>query len=247
MPMLAAAAAAGYQERLADLQNPEVLLDWGDTNCYAGTGTTFNNLGSAGNTYDGDLVGGAAYSANFGGIITTDGSNDHIQLDTTFVVPRAAGTAMVWFRTHSANRQEVWAADNSVLNMCSFSGTNGIDYAESSSNCNNYFAPNGANSKGSYTNEWYCVFVVANSNRVTWYEMGDAREFRSAADGYGSQNCGSAVDQLVGDIRVGRLGERSNYIGHTDADYGVIALWDQALTHHEAKAAFGCYRHRYGV
>ena len=244
MPALAAATAGGLQNNLPG--NPEVLLDWGDTNCYSGSGTTFTNQGSGGSTYNGTLVNGPTYSSSFGGIITTDGVDDMISLNNNFSVPRAGGTFMIWCRTHQDASVPVTSYTAGAYNgFVNFSGTSGINRAEGASNCNDFFPGGGANTFGSYTNQWYCMIGVLNNNLATWFERGINNEQRTG--GYGSENCATAVSQIVADFIVRHFGENTTYEGHFDGDYGVIALWDQALTNHQCLQAFGAYRHRYGV
>jgi len=245
MPGLAAACNGGYQERLSALSNPEVLLDWGDTSCYSGTGTTFSNLGSGGSTYDGDLVNGPTYSSAFGGIITCDGTDDHIQLDNTFSIPRAGGTMMVWIRTHQAESRPFSSfSPGTYQQFVNFGGTDGIDRAETDTNCNDWFSATGANAGGTYTNRWYCAFARTNNNLVTWFEMG----INQSGGSYGQTSCsGGSASNMVADYGARRFGENTTYDSHWDGDYGVIAMWDTNLSDHQCLAAFGAYRHRYGV
>jgi len=243
--IMAAATAGGYQERIAQLSNPEVLLDWGDTNCYPGTGTSFTNQGSSGTTHDGDLVNGAAYSSSFGGIITCDGTDDMIQLDANFTQPRAGGTCMIWLRTHQAESRpfasRTAGAYEGFVNFC---GTDGVDRAETATNCNNWFAVGGANDFGTYTNIWTCVIGRTASNLVTWFERGT----RQHGGTYGEISCGGgAASNMVNDFNFRFFGENTTYDSHWDGDYGVIALWDTNLSDHQCLEAFGVYRHRYGV
>lgn len=243
--MIAAATAGGYQERISQLSNPEVLLDWGNTSCYSGSGTTFANLGSSGTTYDGDLVGGTAYSSPFGGIMTTDGTDDHIQLDNTFTLPRAAGTMMVWIRTHQdESRPFTSYTAGAFQQFGNFGGTDGVDRAETNTNCNDWLAANGANTFGTYTNIWTCLIARTNSNLVTWFERGINQDIGS----YNEISCGGgAASNMVADVGIRRFGENTTYDSHFDGDYGVIAMWDTNLSDHQCLEAFGVYRHRYGV
>ena len=243
--IMAAATAGGYQERIAQLSNPEVLLDWGDTNCYPGTGTSFTNQGSSGTTHDGDLVNGAAYSSSFGGIITCDGTDDMIQLDANFTQPRAGGTCMIWLRTHQAeSRPFASRTAGAFEGFVNFGGTDGVDRAETATNCNNWFAVGGANDLGTYTNIWTCVIGRTASNLVTWFERGT----RQHGGTYGEISCGGgAASNMVNDFNFRFFGENTTYDSHWDGDYGVIALWDTNLSDHQCLEAFGVYRHRYGV
>jgi len=243
--IMAAATAGGYQERIAQLSNPEVLLDWGDTNCYPGTGTSFTNQGSSGTTHDGDLVNGAAYSSSFGGIITCDGTDDMISLDANFTQPRAGGTCMIWLRTHQAeSRPFASRTAGAYEGFVNFGGTDGVDRAETATNCNNWFAVGGANDFGTYTNIWTCVIGRTNSNLVTWFERGT----RQHGGTYGEISCGGgAASNMVNDFNFRFFGENTTYDSHWDGDYGVIALWDTNLSDHQCQEAFGVYRHRYGV
>jgi len=243
--IMAAATAGGYQERIAQLSNPEVLLDWGDTNCYPGTGTSFTNQGSSGTTHDGDLVNGAAYSSSFGGIITCDGTDDMISLDANFTQPRAGGTCMIWLRTHQAeSRPFASRTAGAFEGFVNFGGTDGVDRAETATNCNNWFAVGGANDFGTYTNIWTCVIGRTASNLVTWFERGT----RQHGGTYGEISCGGgAASNMVNAFNFRFFGENTTYDSHWDGDYGVIALWDTNLTDHQCLEAFGVYRHRYGV
>lgn len=242
--IMAATAAGGYQERLANLSNPLIFYDWGNTTCYGGTGNAFSNLGTGGTTYDGDFRNGATYSSTFGGIVQLDGTDDDIRIDTTFSVPRAGATIMIWLRTEQSGNRGVFG-NGSVLNFAEFSGTNGVNRAETASNCNNFFAAGGANTKGDYTNEWYCYFFVWNNNISTWFEMGINQD---ACGNYGNTNCAAPnVSNLIANVDFRTIGEQSGYAGHFDGDIGVVAAWNSALSNHQALQAFGAFRHRYGV
>jgi len=65
---------------------------------------------------------------------------------------------------------------------------------------------------------------------------------------YGEVSCGGATASgMVADYGARRFGEDTTYDSHWDGDYGVIAMWDTNLSDHQCLAAFGAYRHRYGV
>ena len=243
--IMAAATAGGYQERIAQLSNPGLLLDWGNTGCYAGTGTTFTNLGSTGTTNNGTLVNGPVYSSAFGGIMTVDGTDDHIQLNNIFTLPRAAGTMMVWLRTHlAASRPFMSFHPNAFQQFINFGGTGGVDRGETNTNCNNWNANSGANTFGAYTNIWTCLIARTNSNLVTWFERGINQDTGS----YGAINCSSGASTIMqADVGFSMFGESTTYDGHFDGDYGVIAMWNTNLSDHQCLEAFGVYRHRYGV
>lgn len=243
--IMAAATAGGYQERIAQLSNPGLLLDWGNTGCYAGTGTTFTNLGSTGTTNNGTLVNGPVYSGAFGGIMTVDGTDDHIQLNNTFTLPRAGGTMMVWLRTHLGDSRPFTSYNsNAYQQFCNFGGTNGVDRGETNTNCNDWYASGGANDFGAYTNIWTCLIARTNSNLVTWFERGT----RQHGGTYNEISCGGGpASGMVADFGAVMFGESTTYDGHFDGDYGVIAMWNTNLSDHQCQEAFGVYRHRYGV
>lgn len=56
----------------------QIFLDWGNPNCYPGTGIDFCNLRREA-LNNGYLAGNVVYSPNFGGIMTTGGFNNGVQ------------------------------------------------------------------------------------------------------------------------------------------------------------------------
>lgn len=54
------------------------FYDFGDTDCYPGSGTTVTDLGSGGST--GTMNGGVTYSGSNGGYMSFDGTDDYISL-----------------------------------------------------------------------------------------------------------------------------------------------------------------------
>ena len=152
---------------------------------------------------------------------------------------------MIWLRTHQAESRPFTSfTAGAFQGFVNFGGTDGIDRAETATNCNNWFAVNGANDFGTYTNIWTCVIGRTASNLVTWFERGT----RQHGGSYGEISCGGgAASQMENDFNFRHFGENTTYDSHWDGDYGVIALWDTNLTDHQCLQAFGVYRHRYGV
>ena len=90
-----------------------LALDAADRNSYPGSGTTWTDLSTNGNT--GTLVNGTGYSASNGGALTFDGSDDYV------------GFGVINFTSGTSITIEVWVKPNSSQK----SYTNILDYGHS--------------------------------------------------------------------------------------------------------------------
>ena len=93
-----------YNEKNIVRNGLVLYLDAGMSSSYPGSGTTWYDL--SGNSGNATLVNGPTYSTTYGGGITTDGSNDYIELPTTGLNSNADFTLEIAFKklTATGNR-----------------------------------------------------------------------------------------------------------------------------------------------
>jgi hypothetical protein len=81
-----------------------LCLDAGNARSYPGSGTTWTDLSSNGNT--GTLTNGPTYSSANGGSIVFDGTNDEITTTTQFTNPQTFSIG-AWFKTSTASGKKI--------------------------------------------------------------------------------------------------------------------------------------------
>lgn len=95
-----------------------LYLDAGNITSYSGSGTTWTDL--SGNSNTGTLTNGPTYSSANKGIITFDGTNDYVNINSSnSLLSAAQGTVSVWFKYNSIS-----ANGNSVISKIDSVGSN---------------------------------------------------------------------------------------------------------------------------
>lgn len=168
-------------------------IDPNDTNCYSGSGTTVNDLGSFGLT--GTLYNGASWSSN--GYFTFDGTNDYLQFPngTDLIVPSTTAQRYhelyFWARPHqitNANMIAVSTDDQSSSRRTyqvkyKSNGTFGPAFIYSGNSVVTTFS-----SHSMSANQWYLIryqhrYVGRNaSNTEVWHKKYNASSWTKLAD-----------------------------------------------------------------
>lgn len=132
-----------------------LYLDAGNITSYSGSGTTWTDL--SGNSNTGTLTNGPTYSSANSGIITFDGTNDYVNINSSnSLLSAAQGTVSVWFKYNSIS-----ANGNSVISK--------IDSFASNNGYNIYLYNNTIAGEIKVSNTAYGVTTSVSSN--IWYNF----------------------------------------------------------------------------
>ena len=227
--------AVGYNPRIVT-DGLVLALDAGNTKSYPGSGNTWTDLSGNGN--NGTLVNGVGYSADNGGSLVFDGSNDYVG-------------APVFIPTEDASI-EVWARIDIFESNVLF-GFGGDDYPGG-------FAGSGPDvyiDGGIWV--WNTGDGVSNPfsssptvNTTDWFNYIVTTESASNAKLYvngsliGTANHRSAKVTNSGDrVIIGRWGNLTGF--ETPGNYGVVRVYDRVLTASEVTQNFDALKKRYGL
>jgi len=201
-------------------------LDAGNTNSYTG-GTIWYDLTENGN--DG-TINGPTHTDYY---LDFDGTDDYISLPSQ-TMNRSGGTICMLFNKDAENGGLLWGANYDRH----LSTTTNNFYGETASNCNSFNSP----TYSAGTGNWVQYTLVFSGNNAFHYVNGVSI---GETPNYGSQNCGSAVSELVADFPFSRIGENTQYVGHFDGKFSVLLKYDRALTSDEITQNYQALNRRF--
>lgn len=193
----------------------EINLDAVYTASYPRSGNTWYDLSGNGNN---GTINGATHTDYY---FDFDGTDDYISLPSQ-TMNRSGGTICILFNKDAENGGLLWGANYDRH----LSTTTNNFYGETASNCNSFTSP----TYSAGTGNWVQYTLVFSGNNAFHYVDGVSI---GETPNYGSQNCGSAVSELVADFPFSRIGENTQYVGHFDGKFSVLLKYDRALTSDE--------------
>ena len=212
-----------------------LALDAGNAKSYPGSGTTWTDLSANGN--NGTLTNGPTYSSANGGSIVFDGSNDYIDLPSSF----AFGTS-----TFSI---ECWVKADTL------SGIDAIYYSQSSNISGFYGVGHNSNGDGFFLSDFNGstrVSTVFGSNAAvdTWYHL---VFLKNASNQYvvyrntvaSTTNNISTLSLTSADPRIGYNPASAAEIW--DGNISNFKIYNRALTASEIQQNFNATRGRFGI
>jgi len=226
--------AVGYNPRIVT-DSLVLCLDAANTKSYGGSGTTVTDLSGNGN--NGTLVNGVGYDSGNGGSFSFDGTNDYIDLPSSF----AFGTS-----TFSI---ECWVKADTL------SGIDAIYYSQSSNSSGFYGVGHNSNGNGFFLTDYNGstrVSTVFGSNAVvdTWYHL---VFLKNASNQYvvyrnmvaSTTNNISTLSLTSADPRIGFNPASAAEIW--DGNISNFKIYNRALTAAEVAQNFNALRGRYGI
>lgn len=215
----------------------KVWLDAAQTTSYSGAGSTWTDL--SGNANNGTLVNAPSFiSADGGGCIELDGTNDHITLPVTGFAP-ASLTIDYWIKRISDNGY-FWVIDNSdqpELRMLFQSGKLQIYFYDDGA----YFSTALSNTTFS-TASWYNITATLTNSSQNVYINGD-QEILTTTGTYTGNPGGNAGEHTLGTYN--RPG--AGYGGYANVRIGSYRFYNRVLTADEITTNFNALRNRYGI
>lgn len=212
-----------------------VHLDAGNVNSYPGTGTTWTDLQGNDN---GTLVNGLTYSSNNRGALETNGSNDYVLISSV----AGSGTATQSFT------YEVWVKplddDGNILSMSSVNPQGSWNMPPISAVSGSFRAKVWQNNQlvadNTFTQgNWYQVVLVWDyeSNAQGLYVNGALNDSQG-----GITSLSSGVNN---NIFLGQANPGADNAGHFAGEYGIVRLYNKALTPAEVQANYEANSERY--
>ena len=215
--------------KVNNYNNLILFLDGKNTSSYPGTGVTWTDLSSKGNTV---TLNGNSYTSLGSGAITFNGSTTYLYRSTFTGMNSTNWTAIYYIYAASVggviaqlNRSPSSADQEYMLSMNSF-----WDYDSG-------YGYNGAGPSTSITSVgWYQVAFVRNGTTATWYLNGNAN-----GNSFASKNAlyGSTAFCIGKDYR----DDNSFFNGYL----GFMMMYNYSLSAAEISANYTNYRARYGL
>jgi hypothetical protein len=216
----------------------KLWLDAAQTASYSGSGSTWTDLSGNGN--NGTLVNSPTFiSADGGGCIQLDGTNDHITLPITGFAP-ASLTIDYWIKRISDNGY-FWVIDNAdqpELRM-SFesSGKLQINFYDDGA----YFSTALSTTTFS-TDSWYNITVTLTNGSQNVYINGN-QEILTTTGTYTGNPGGNAGEHTLGTYN--RPG--AGYGGYANVRIGSYKFYNRVLTAAEITQNYNALQSRYGL
>jgi len=212
-----------------------VHLDAGNVNSYPGTGTVWTDLEGNDN---GTLVNGLTYNSNNRGTLETNGSNDYVLISSV----AGSGTATQSFT------YEVWVKplddDGNILSMSSVNPQSDWNMPPISAVSGSFRAKIWSNNQlvadNTFTQgEWYQVVLVWDyaSSTQSLYVNGALNDSQGSIV-YAS----SGVDN---NIFLGQANPGADNAGHFAGEYGIVRLYNKALSPNEVLVNYNSNVSRY--
>jgi hypothetical protein len=208
--------------------------DAGNSASYPGTGTTWTDL--SGSSRTGTLVNGPTYSANRGGILVLDGTDDFVSM--TGSLTTSAATFVVWIRrngTQPTNGGILFSRGAAAANGLNFySTTHRVGYTWASA-INTYTWAGGP----VVTDATWCMVAVSisASNAVAYLYTSSTPTTATNSVTHGS----STIDAL-------RVGDPDHGPPRCfKGDFGIGMVYSRALSQAELTQNFNATRWRFGL
>ena len=211
-----------------------LALDAANTKSYPGSGTTWTDLSGRGNT--GTLVNGVGYSASNGGALSFDGSNDYIDLGTSYstLQPQTA-TLGVWYKQSSV------ATYYGICGWC-FYGYGGGFLIDTGFNIPSINIGN-----GSWSSQLSSNITLSTSSYAYVVGTYDGASLKIYVNGIlaNSQNLVTTIGYTSRGFAIG------GYYGSTSNSFpgniSIAQMYNRALTAAEISQNFNATRSRYGI
>ena len=212
-----------------------IYLDAGNTKSYPGTGNTWTDLSR--NGLDFGLVNGPSYDSNFGGYITFDGSDDHLD----FTAQNLGNTATVemWCKLKSLNN--VMPFGWGIYDVYTSSGQLGFNtgagdrYGLSSTQTTNL---------GLLNNWKHYVFEMRTDVSYTNNKIYVNSVEQSLSQTAGSENAGNRSFNS-GQGRIAGWRTNNNY--RMPMDLSSFKVYNRALTAAEVLQNYNAIKRRFGI
>jgi len=215
--------------KVQNYNNLILFLDGKNTSSYPGSGVTWTDLSSKGNTV---TLNGNSYTSSGSGAITFNGSSTYLYRSSFSGMNSSTFTAIYYIYAASIggciiqlNRSPSSADQEFVLSMNSF-----WDY-------DNGFGYNTANPSTSITSVgWYQVAFVKNGTTATWYLNGNANGTSSSPK---NAFYGSTAFCIGKDYR--------DNVSFFNGYLGCMMMYNYSLSAAEISTNYTNYRARYGL
>lgn len=229
------------------VENDLVLfLDAANSKSYPGTGTNWTDV--SGNGYNGTLTNGPTYSANNGGSIVFDGSNDYASLPSNFFIHSVSNpfSISLWFRSSQTTGGTLFTQQNTT-NPDSASGYVPVIYLRSDGKIR--FEPfwTGATSNFTLSNSalndniWHNLVATFSSGTAKLYID---RTFQSQITSISQIGYASTYYYLVGAGYAGARGLGTNYFTGNISNF---KFYTKELVLAELQQNFNALRGRFGI
>jgi hypothetical protein len=218
-----------FQEENIVTNGLTINLDAGNSSSYAGTGTSWYD--TSGNNYSGTITNGPVFSGQNGGMITFDGTNDHIVIPGFSIT--GSFTIEVWCFTTSLSgvivvgkygggSYDFWVGVFSGIFKFSISMPNKIEPFTATISANT----------------WYHVTAVYNASALTAsiYLNGTLSQ---------TSNGSSAFQNPPGNYAIGAFGENGSF--YWPGRITLHKFYNRVLSAAEIKQNFNANRDRFGI
>jgi hypothetical protein len=221
-----------------------VHYDFGETNCYNGSGTNITDLSGVGN--NGTLTNSPTYSTTDGGIITFNGSNHHIYRGSVINSPTTIFSMNV-----VAKFADTGAGGRYVMALGRDIGTNGgmalIAYGYAGASNELIFELGSSFGRVSAgivpsTGIWYDLTVTADGTTTKFYINGTLRNTGTQSTGQIASSPGLSIGSYLS-AAIPPTASSAWFNGNIAS----VKIYNRELTHADVTKNFRAHRTRFGL
>jgi hypothetical protein len=221
-----------------------VYYDFGETNCYNGSGTNITDLSGVGN--NGTLTNSPTYSTTDGGIITFNGSNHHIYRGSVINPPTTIFSMNV-----VAKFADTGAGGRYVMALGRDIGTNGgmalIAYGYAGASNELIFELGSSFGRVSAgivpsTGIWYDLTVTADGTTTKFYINGTLRNTGTQSTGQIASSPGLSIGSYLS-AAIPPTASSAWFNGNIAS----VKIYNRELTHADVTKNFRAHRTRFGL
>lgn len=225
-----------------------LYLDAANPRSYPGSGTTWFDLSGNGN--NGSLTGGPTFNSANGGVISFDGINDYIILNTNIDNTLGSGyTLSIWVKPTLGSSNALWSSYNGqggldgmtmgvfqtgeVTNFLTDSG--GVNYMGQVSSAGVISSGSWFNIigvwRGSFVSSSWQIFVNGNLLSTSNYSGGTVNSF----------------DESIDPLEIGRYRNFAGPTGYLNGLVSIAQVYNRPLSNQEIIQNFNATRGRFGI
>lgn len=227
-------------------------LDAANRVSYAGSGTTWRDLNGGG--INASLVNGPVYSANNGGYISLDGTNDYIQAASNCIPAFGSGSFTVeyWFRktqtTDIGSYDNIWGVNqwdgrSAGINQWSLAIGRGDG---AGGNEHRFAIESGSTSYGT----GYASALTVN----TWYQLVGQRDgttfnlYRNTILVATATPSGFTANSIINNFNIPlRIGVSDSISLFTASNNAILRIYNKALSRSEIIQNYNIFKSRFGL
>ena len=235
------------QGDMSNLYGPRIVtdglvfnMDFGNTKCYTGTGSTCTDL--SGNNFTGELVNTPTFQSTVNNKNFAFATNDYIRIQNSVILNTNTVSVEVWFKTNGTNQNGFWFEKGTVNTQYSlFQETGSVAWRHNIAGVGMTTLYTNTVNMGINTSSWFQIVGTYTSGSRIVYLNGVAKN---------SDTRTGTINVNTGGMSIGAYG---GYTGSTGRSYyyngniAIVNVYNKALSVGEIQQNYESLKGRFGL